>query len=680
MSRAHGYHQPDDDAADSCSDESDSDIELAIQELDPHTSSYGNGEYDYRHKFRGGMGGLGEGQIPLRNLHPTHTSAGRQKHAVSGEDEDAEHDENDSHKLVHESVNSNDSAASFIAAEDNAPLLDHKRSTDSDPRTSKTTKYNHSSFSHLSYPIANIFRGSYRRHQEAHKTKNGASRSINIGQYQSLKFPPNAVSNAKYNAWSFLPLTLYNEFSFFYNLYFLLVALSQIIPSLRIGYLSTYVAPLVFVLMITLGKEALDDIGRRRRDAEANKEEYSVLRLQDTTQRRPNQVTRKMGSRMHSNNAKGKSLSSKRTRLDAIEEEEESMGTDHADFLSDVQMDEIKIKARDLSVGDILKLGKDQRVPADLVILKSYTTESAITVPSPRPSTGPSSVSEPHNSISEEQSATEAGIAESNSGQTGLSKESHASTGVGVGETFLRTDQLDGETDWKLRLASPFTQSLDPRSFTRINIVAAKPDKKVHEFFGTIEYTPHESSGKVSSGNNVHSRGAHTGTQTAPLTIDNTAWANTILASNSTVLAVVVYTGAQTRQAMSTSTSRSKTGLLDHEINNLSKILCAFTLSLSIILVILEGVDSRKNHEWYVAIMRFLILFSTIIPISLRVNLDMGKTIYARFIERDQGIPGTVVRTSTIPEELGRIEYLLSDKTGTLTQNGMLGIVHTWSD
>ena len=50
----------------------------------------------------------------------------------------------------------------------------------------------------------------------------------------------------------------------------------------------------------------------------------------------------------------------------------------------------------------------------------------------------------------------------------------------------------------------------------------------------------------------------------------------------------------------------------------------------------------------------------------------MGKIVYSWMIARDKDIPGTVVRSSTIPEELGRIVYLLTDKTGTLTQNEMV--------
>ena len=50
-----------------------------------------------------------------------------------------------------------------------------------------------------------------------------------------------------------------------------------------------------------------------------------------------------------------------------------------------------------------------------------------------------------------------------------------------------------------------------------------------------------------------------------------------------------------------------------------------------------------------------MLLLSSIIPISLRVNLDLAKLWYSWCITSDTGIPGAVARNSNIPEELGRI-------------------------
>ena len=451
-----------------------------------------------------------------------------------------------------------------------------------------------------------------------------SSRDILVRQGQKKKYPANVVSNAKYSAWSFLPRTLYNEFSFFLNIYFLLVALSQLIPFLRIGYMSTYIAPLAMVLTITIGKEALDDIARRRRDAEANSEPYRVL---------PSVADEQAKNRQRSKLPRHENRDSAST---------------------------VTRPSRALKVGDILVLKKNDRLPADCIVLQSRSNESAAIEIPEFEARGASDATEVSGSVN---------------------TEVDSSSLSDSGETFIRTDQLDGETDWKLRLPSPLSQSLNPTDFSRLQISADAPSKNVNEFIGTIQLQPPEHSAydphidkpatEITQSGPSSQAGTSREVTSGPLTIDNTAWANTVVASNTTTYAVVIYTGSQTRSAMSTAPSRSKTGLLEHEINNLTKILCLLTLTLSIVLVALEGFEPTNKKKWYVAILIYLILFSTIIPISLRVNLDMGKSVYARFIEKDKGIPDTVVRTSTIPEDLGRIEYLLSDKTGTLTQNEM---------
>ncbi|KAL4898623.1 hypothetical protein BDV59DRAFT_167219 [Aspergillus ambiguus] len=583
--------------------DSGSDTDLDLEELDPATAQIRDEPPRYRSQGPG---------IALRNLR---VGVGNRmwKRTPSGLHRTSE----DMEGLLDERADDGlrrSHASSRNYTDDDAPLLHEGRRSSTrsfrdDDRVSPPSRR-----LGLSGLKASLF-GSSRRSAGNSHPETKPPRDVLVGQAQTSKYPANIVSNAKYTPWSFLPRTLYNEFSFFFNIYFLLVALSQIIPVLRIGYMSSYIAPLAFVVSISLGKEALDDIGRRRRDAEANAEEFTALSFDSSLRRRLHQ----------------------------------------GDFSPDSDgAIEVTKRSRDLKVGDVLKVRKNQRLPADVVILKSMSNDSTTVTKAP--------VAEPTDLLHTEQAPANA--------EPSSSATPDAADASLASDTFIRTDQLDGETDWKLRLPSVLSQSLSFRDFPRLKVTASAPDKRVNEFVGTIElgpptgfYDPHlKDDDREDESPQANS---------APLTIDNTAWANTVLASNTVTYAVIIYTGSQTRAALSTSPSRSKVGLLEYEINNLTKILCALTLTLSVILVALEGFQPTNDKEWYIAIMIYLILFSTIIPMSLRVNLDMAKSVYGRFIERDKDIPDTVVRTSTIPEDLGRIEYLLSDKTGTLTQNEM---------
>jgi len=247
-----------------------------------------------------------------------------------------------------------------------------------------------------------------------------------------------------------------------------------------------------------------------------------------------------------------------------------------------------------LKVSDVIVIEKNQRVPADIVLLK--TSERS-------------------------------------------------------GTTFIRTDQLDGETDWKLRVAVSSTQNLEKNSDLLdigAQIYAEKPQLRIHAFEGIFIRNDVEKSQE-------------------PLSVENTLWSNTVLASG-TVYGAIIYTGCETRSVMNTSKPQNKVGLLDIEINTLTKILFIAVVVLSLIMVALKGF----HGPWYKYLFRFILLFSYIIPISLRVNIDMAKTVYSWFIQHDQEIENTLVRSSTMSEELGRISYMLSDKTGTLTQNEMI--------
>lgn len=130
-------------------------------------------------------------------------------------------------------------------------------------------------------------------------------------------------------------------------------------------------------------------------------------------------------------------------------------------------------------------------------------------------------------------------------------------------------------------------------------------------------------------------------------------------------LALVIYIGKETRIAKNITQKREKVGQLDQELNTLSKFLFLIMLIISFCL----NFFCPDNESYLVGTIKYILLLSTIIPISLRVNLDFSKIVFTYNINTDN--IEAVARNSQIPEELGRVQVIFSDKTGTITTNEM---------
>ena len=258
-----------------------------------------------------------------------------------------------------------------------------------------------------------------------------------------------------------------------------------------------------------------------------------------------------------------------------------------------------KTQAKDIKIGDIIVVPKNRRAPADLLILKTLDNKD--------------------------------------------------------NNCFIRTDQLDGETDWKLRKAPGFTQNLTIEEILNLDGFAQyqPPSKLIYNFEGVLNVNDNDNNNK-----NVKEA----------LNLENTFWMSTVSASCE-IIGIVIYTGNETRARMNSSKSKIKSGLLDHELNLINVYLFIIMFILALVLTVLK--NSYSVNTIFV-FFRFIVLFCGIIPIALRVNLDVSKTFFSIQINRDEKIKNTIARNSTIPEELGRISYLFSDKTGTLTKNEMI--------